>query len=139
MASIKGQRSQGNQGKYMSVNGGSVVDVDRISGSLYMADTWDILIPAGAQITGIEWQINLSNAFTIGYRAKDPSSTLPASTNYFSNGATQTASAGIRNMCSFTPIKFEEDIYIQFNQQVANYTGPINLDVMTTYNCVGPS
>lgn len=127
MASKKGQKA--NFPAPMRVDGTAVCIVDKAVfglpatspgalGTPTAADTIDFRIPAGAQVTGLAFQLDdcdtgAAFVFGVGYRAVDTSSALAANATYFAAAGQTTGQAGGRLTCAFKPITFQEDVFIQ--------------------------
>jgi hypothetical protein len=129
MASLKALRALAP--KMMPVDGRAVIIQDKytFTANPTAADTVDFLIPGGAEVCGMDIRvddIDTNGAPTIvfgaGYRAVDTSSTLTPSTTYFAAAGQTTAQAGGTLRCSFHPIKFEEDVYVQLTIGTASAT-----------------
>jgi hypothetical protein len=150
MSSLKGQKALIPQP--MRVDGNAVVITDKVVlgaspglGTPVATDTLDFRLPAGFQICDLDIQIDDADTgaaflFGVGYRAVDTSSALVASTTYFAAAGQTTAQAGGRLRCTFKPIKFEEDVYLQ----VVVGTGPAGIAgnpefvMVATGNQLGP-
>jgi hypothetical protein len=109
----------------MRVDGTAVAIVDKAVlgaspglGTPAAADTIDFLIPGGAQVTQLGFQVDdcdtgTTFVFGVGYRPVNAASTLTPSSTYFAAAGQTTGQAGGRLICAFKPIKFEEDVYLQ--------------------------
>lgn len=146
MASLKGQKALIPQP--MRVDGNAVCIVDKYvltAVNPAAADTIDFLIPAGAQVCDLSFQLDdLSSAadivFGVGYRAVNSASALVASSTYFAAAGQTTGQAGGRLNCAFKPIKFEEDVYIQIvigTAGTGTQTGQ-EVHMIATVNQLGP-
>jgi len=150
MASLKGQKALAPQP--MRVDGNAVVITDKVVlgaspglGTPASADTLDFRIPAGFQLCDLDLQIDDADTgaafvFGVGYRAVDTSSTLTPSSTYFAAAGQTTAQAGGRLRCTFKPIKFEEDVYVQVvvGTAPAGITGNPEFVMIATGNQLGP-
>jgi len=129
MASLKSQKAL--SPAPMRVDGTGVDIVDKIVlglasgvagavGTPAGADTIDFFIPAGAQVVGMQFQLDDSDTgttfvFGVGYRAKNTAdaTALPTNATYFAAAGQTTGQAGGRLICAFKPITFQVDVYIQ--------------------------
>lgn len=129
MASLKSQKALSPQP--MRVDGTGVDLVDKIVlglpataagavGTPAAADTIDFRVPAGSQVTGMQFQLDDSDTgttfvFGVGYRtvSTDDAAALPTNATYFAAAGQTTGQAGGRLVCAFKPITFQVDVYIQ--------------------------
>lgn len=150
MASIKAQRAAAP--KFMDVDGCAVFETDKVVlgaspglGTPAAADTIDFLIPAGAQLCDLAFVLDdcdtgIAFVFGVGYRAATTGSTLATNATYFAAAGQVTGQAGGRLECSFKPIKFEEDVYVQLlvGTAPAGIAGNPEIHIIAGYNCNGP-
>lgn len=123
MASKKAQKALAPA--IMPVDGRAIVVTDKIvfgaapgQGTPTAADTIDFRIPGGMRVADLAFVLDdldtgATFVFGVGYRAVDTSSGLATNATYFAAAGQTTGQAGGRLECSFKPIKFEEDVYIQ--------------------------
>jgi hypothetical protein len=151
MASIKAQRAAGP--KFLQVDGGHFVETDKVVlgaspgvGTPIAADTIDFLIPAGAQLTDLAFQLDdcdtaTTFVFGVGYRAASAADAvaLPTNATYFTAAGQTTGQAGGRLTCAFKPIKFEVDVYVQLLVGTAptGISGNPEIHILAGYNCPG--
>lgn len=152
MASIKAQRAA--SPKFMAVDGCAVFETDKVvlgaaagggAGTPAATDTIDFLIPAGAQLCDLAFVFDDADTgaafvFGVGYRAATTGSTLATNATYFAAAGQVTGQAGGRLECSFKPIKFEEDVYVQLLVGTAptGIAGNPEIHIIAGYNCNGP-
>lgn len=149
MASIKGQKA--NNAAPMRVDGTNVTVTDKVvlgaspgQGTPASSDTIDFRLSAGSLLSSLRFVYDDCDTGTallygVGYRAVDPASTLVASTTYFAaSGQTGARSAG-ELACSFKPIKFEEDVYVQIviGTAMAGVSGNPEIHMIATVTQVG--
>ena len=123
MASFKGQKALAPA--LMNVAGDAAFMLDKVVlgaspglGTPVATDTIDFLIPGGAHLATLEFVLDdcdtgTAFVFGIGYRPVNPLSSLAANNTYFAAAGQTIGQTGGRLECSFKPIKFEEDVYIQ--------------------------
>ena len=152
MASIKAQRAA--SPKFMAVDGRAAFETDKVvlgaaagggAGTPLATDTLDFLIPAGAQLCDLALVVDdcdtgVAFVFGIGYRAVNPASSLAANATYFGAAGQTTGQTGGRIQCSFKPIKFEEDVFVQLLVGTAptGIAGNPEIHIVAGYNCNGP-
>lgn len=149
MASIKAQRATAP--KFMDLDGCAVFETDKVvlgtgqGGTPAAGDTLDFGIPAGAKLCDLVFVLDDCDTgsafvFGIGYRPVSSSSTLAASSTYFAAAGQTTGQAGGRLQCSFKPIVFDEDVYIQVVVGTAptGLAGNPEVHIVAGYNCQGP-
>lgn len=149
MASLKAIRATGP--KFMEVDGCAYFETDKVVlgaspglGTPAAADTIDFLIPAGARLCDLAFILDdcdtgTTFVFGVGYRAATTGSSLATSAAYFAAAGQTTGQAGGRLECSFKPIKFEEDVYIQLLVGTAptGISGNPEIHMIAGYNCEG--
>lgn len=120
MASIKALGF--NNPQFMAGDGCAAYWIDKatLTTNPAVGDTIDFRIPAGAEVCSVEIQCDKldSNgaptiAFGAGYAPIAPDSTLVANAAYFAPAGQATAKTGGRLVCSFKPIKFDEDVILR--------------------------
>lgn len=150
MASLKAQKATAP--KFLSVDGGAVLETDKIVlgaspglGTPAATDTIDFLIPAGAQVCDLAFQLDdcdtaATFVFGVGYRAATTGSSLATNATYFAAAGQTVGQAGGRLECAFKPIRFEEDVFIQLLVGTAPTGIAANPEIhmIAGYNCVGP-
>lgn len=144
MASIKAQKATAPG--FMPVTGGGAFNTDKVALKAAPAatDTIDFLQPGGSQVCTLEFVLDdcdtgAAFVFGVGYRPVDPLSSLAAAPAYFAAAGQTTGQAGGRLECSFKPIKFEEDVYIQLlvGTAPAGIAGSPEIHMVAGYNCIG--
>lgn len=122
MASLKSQRA--NAPAIMPVDGRAIVLTDKAVlgagqlGTPAATDTIDFFVPAGARIADLAFifddcDTGTTFVFGVGFRAATTGSSLATNATYFAAAGQTTGQAGGRLECTFKPIKFEEDVFIQ--------------------------
>lgn len=120
MASIKALGF--NNPQFMAGDGCAAYWIDKatLSANPAVGDTIDFRIPAGAEVCSVEIQCDKldSNgaptfAFSAGFAPISPDSSLAANATYFAAAGQATAKTGGRLVCSFKPIKFDEDVMLR--------------------------
>jgi hypothetical protein len=108
-------------------------------------DTIDFLVPAGFQLCDLAFVLDDSDTgaafvFGVGYRAVNTASSLATNATYFAAAGQTTGQAGGRLECSFKPIQFEEDVFIQLLVGVApaGISGNPEIHMIAGGNCRGP-
>lgn len=148
MASIKALRALAP--KYMTGDGDGVFETDKVvlgagqGGTPAAADTLDFRIPGGALLADLAFVFDdcdtgAAFVFGIGYRPVDPSSTLTPSSTYFAAAGQTIGQAGGRLQCTFKPIKFEEDVYVQIvvGTAPAGISGNPEIHIVAGYTAIG--
>lgn len=144
MAELYGQKSA--SPRPMRVDGNAVAALDKLvqSVALATADRVNFLIPAGAELQSLEFQIDDSDTgtalvFGVGYRPRNSSSSLAANATYFAAAGQTTGQAGGRLKCNFKPIRFEEDVYITLTvgTGAAGIAGNPEIHMLAEYNQIG--
>lgn len=129
MAALKSLRSSAPA--FMPVDGCGIFITDKytFAANPAAADTIDYRIPGGMLVTGVEIQCDDLDTngiptfvFSAGYTPVDTGSSLSASLAYFATTGKDTAQAGGRLVCSFKPIKFEEDVWLRITVGTASAT-----------------
>lgn len=149
MASIKAQRASAP--KKMDCNGDAVFETDKVVlgaspglGTPAATDTIDFLIPAGAQLCDLAFVLDdcdtaATFVFGVGYRAATTGSSLATNATYFAAAGQTVGQAGGRLECSFKPIKFEEDVFVQLLVGTAptSISGNPEIHIIAGYNSIG--
>lgn len=148
MASFKAQKAAGPAP--MRVDGDAVFHTDKIVlgaspgvGSPVATDTIDFLVPGGARLCDLTFILDDADSgtafvFGVGYRPVNTGSSLAANATYFAAAGQTTGQAGGRLECSFKPIKFEEDVYIQLLVGTGGtVVGNPEIHMIAGYNCEG--
>lgn len=117
MAQLYGLKAKSPQPMRVDGTGVDIVDKYIQTAALATADVLNFRIPAGAQVTGLAFQIDDSDTgtallFGVGYTPVDSSSSLSPSAAYFAAAGQTTGQAGGRLTCAFKPITFQEDVYV---------------------------
>ncbi len=146
--SIKAQRA--NAPKFMSVDGSTVFETDRVvlgagqGGTPAATNTIDFRIPAGAQVFDLAFQLDdcdtgTTFVFGVGFRPVNPASTLTRNDAYFAPAGQTTGQAGGRLQCNFKPIQFEEDVFIHLLVGTAptGISANPEIHIIAGYNCRG--
>lgn len=109
------------------------------------ADTIDFRVAAGSRVCDLTFVLDdcdtaATFVFGVGYRAAASGSALVASANYFAAAGQTVGQAGGRLECSFKPIKFEEDVFIQIVVGTAptGVTGNPEIHMIAGVNHEGP-
>lgn len=98
---------------------GSAATVAGALGTPAAADTIDFFVPAGTKVGDLAFVLDdcdtgAAFVFGVGYRAvSSADGSLATSAAYFAAAGQTTGQAGGRLECSFKPIKFEQDVFIQ--------------------------
>lgn len=124
MASLKAQKALAPA--YMPGDGRAVFLTDKAVlgagnlGTPVATDTIDFFVPAGMRLCDLAFVLDDCDTgaaflFGAGYRAANAAdaAALPTNATYFAAAGQTTGQAGGRLECSFKPIKFEVDAYIQ--------------------------
>lgn len=147
-ASLKAQRATApqfmpNDGRGHWVSDKATLGAGQL-GTPAAADTIDFRLVAGQRLFDLAFvndDCDTGAAFvgSIGYRPVDSGSTLTPSTNYFAASGAIFQSPG-RLECSFKPIKFEEDVYIQIvvGTAPAGISGNPEIHMVAGVNAEGP-
>lgn len=149
MASIKALKALAP--KYMTGDGDGAFETDKVVfgaspgvGTPAAADTIDFRVPGGAHLMNLKFILDdcdtgTAFVFGVGYRAVDTSSSLATNATYFAAAGQTTGQAGGTLTCSFKPIKFEEDVYIQLlvGTAPAGISGNPEIHIVAEYASVG--
>jgi len=149
MASIKAQRAAAP--KFMDIDGCAYFETDKVvlgsgqGGTPAASDTLDFTIPAGAKVCDLAFVLDdcdtgTAFVFGIGYRPVSSASSLTASATYFAAAGQTIGQTGGRLQCTFKPITFEEDVYIQVVVGTApgGISGNPEVHMIAGYTCQGP-
>lgn len=124
MPNYRGTRAASNKGGFMQAFGNLCGDFDTVTptAALALNDTVDlVLVPAGTQVLELfksngDFDTGTTLQYSLGYRTAQSDGVLTASTNYFAAaGATDLQAAVLASAptrYAFTPITFDEDVYI---------------------------
>lgn len=114
-------------------------------GTPVATDTIDFLVPAGFQLCNLAFVLDdcdtgTAFVFSAGYRPANSGSSLPAVTNYFAPTGQTVGQAGGRLQCSFKPIQFDEDVFVQLlvGTAPAGISGNPEIHMVAEGNCRGP-
>lgn len=148
MASLKAQRATApqfmpNDGRAHIVTDKAVLGAGQL-GTPGVGDTIDFRLVAGQRLCDLSFVCDdadtgaLAQA-SIGYRPADSSSSLPENATYFAAAGAFAQSAG-RVVCTFKPIKFEEDVYVEIKYTAApsGLSGNPEIHMVAHVNCEGP-
>lgn len=120
MASIKALGF--NNPQFMAGDGCAAYWIDKatLTANPAVNDTVDFRIPAGAEVCSVEIQCDKldSNgtplmAFGAGFAPIAPDSSLAANAAYFAAAGQTMLRTGGRLVCSFKPVKFDEDVMLR--------------------------
>jgi hypothetical protein len=122
MASLKSQKATApafmpGDGRAMTITDKAVLGAGNL-GTPAAADTIDFFVPGGTKVTDLHLVLDdcdtgAAFVFGVGYRPVNSASALAPSSSYFAAAGQTTGQAGGKLDCSFKPIKFEEDVYVQ--------------------------
>lgn len=114
-------------------------------GTPVATDTIDFLVPAGFQLCDLAFVLDDCDTgaaflFGVGFRAATTGSLLATNATYFTAAGQTTGQAGGRLECSFKPIQFEEDVFIQLlvGTAPAGISGNPEIHMVAGGNCRGP-
>lgn len=152
MASLKAQKATAPA--FMSNDGRGVFITDKAVlgtaaggglGTPVATDTIDFLVPAGFQLCNLEFVLDDCDTgaaflFGVGFRAVTTGSLLATNATYFTPAGQTTGQSGGRLECSFKPIQFEEDVFIQLlvGTAPAGISGNPEIHMVAGGNCRGP-
>lgn len=152
MASLKAQKATAPA--FMSNDGRAAFITDKAVlgaaaggglGTPAATDTIDFLVPAGFQLCDLAFvaddcDTGTTFVFGAGYRAATTGSSLATNATYFAAAGQTVGQAGGRLECSFKPIQFEEDVYIQLlvGTGPAGISGNPEIHMIAGGNCNGP-
>lgn len=117
--------------KFMPGDGCGMVlsDTVRFAAAPAVNDTYDFKIPAGMEVTDVQFQSDDMDtngtptiAFQAGYVPSEQDSGYTAALTYFAPAGQAIARAGGRLSCAFKPIKFEEDVILRVTVTTAAAT-----------------
>jgi len=145
MSSLKAQKALAPQSMRVDGTARFITDKYVAAAAPVAADTIDFRIPGGSELCTLEFYLDDADTgtafvFGVGYRAVDSSSSLATSAAYFAAAGQTTGQAGGRLECSFKPIKFEEDVYIQLlvGTAPAGIAGAPEIHMIAGINQIGP-
>jgi hypothetical protein len=125
MASLKAQKATAPAFMPNDGRGMFLTDLARLGaaaggglGTPVATDTIDFFVPAGLQLCNLSFVMDdcdtgAAFVFGVGFRAATTGSSLATNATYFAAAGQTTGQAGGRLNCSFKPIQFEEDVFIQ--------------------------
>ena len=152
MASLKSQRANAPAFMPNDGRGAFLTDIVRLGaaaggglGTPLATDTLDFLVPAGFQLCNLAFVLDdcdtgATFVFGVGFRAATTGSTLATNATYFAAAGQSIGQAGGRLQCSFKPIQFEEDVFVQLlvGTAPAGISGNPEIHMIAEGNCRGP-
>jgi hypothetical protein len=151
MASLKAQRATAPAFMPNDGRGAFLTDLVRLGaasggglGTPVATDTLDFLVPAGFQLCNLAFVFDDCDTgtallFGVGFRPVTTGSTLTPSNTYFAAAGQTIGQTGGRLQCTFKPIQFEEDVFIQIVVATAptGISGNPEVHMIAEGNCRG--